>query len=884
MVLLFSLFAVIPHKGLCSLKVQCNEKDHHALLNFKNSIIDPSSILSSWSNHQDCCEWAGIQCSNTTGRLTALTLPCYVQVSGYGSQEEKSHCLTGELNPSLLQFEFLNHLDLSNNDFKTIHYDSSSCANSSSSSNLHYLDLSYNDDLQIDNLQWLSCFSSLKYVSFSGINLHRETNWLYLATKLPLLSELHLSSCKLRNISSSLQYANFSSLQVLDLSQNDFGSVLLPNWLFNLSVDFSSIDLSGNSFHGQLPEGLLNLRKIKSLNLNDNKLSGPIPNWLGRFELLQYLKVSENLFEGPIPSTLGNLSSLISLDVSSNQLNGSLPESLGQLLNLEELSLGDNFLRGIVSERNFVKLSNLKNLYMGSPEGFMFDFDSLWIPPFQLEFIQLEYYMSPKLPSWLYTQTSLKRLVITNSTISFESQDKFWNLAAQVKYLSLQYNTIDGDISIVLLNSTIIILESNNLKGSLPRLSENVVFLRMLNNSMTGSISSLLCQKMNGTTQLQYLKTTDNVLSGGLSDCWMNWKKLVVIKLGRNNLTGTIPSSMGFLSNLRSLCLTGNNLYGEIPQSFQNCQKLNILDLRGNKFSGKIPNWKWPNLNILILRSNDFSGNIPSQICHSSSLTILDLAYNRISGSIPSCLSNMKAMTFTNASNDQLQFFYRIQDMSLYVFMEDIMLLMKGQELNYVENLKLPFGEFVVPFCSMELSGMLTSDLLMCQGQTLCHGGHQDELCKFWLFLFVLEEADSSVEPYFPRGQSGVSFGFSVLFLAVAIAAAERRGGTGLAPREGRALASCVFNGKASKFRIFVFSTAGLSISVCKMLSFVSVVVSRAAFTLGPPPTTAVLSPPASCEHGVLWFKSMRLREDTRPFSHSHSMDKCSLVFCAVLK
>ncbi|KAF7822874.1 receptor-like protein EIX2 [Senna tora] len=605
------LFAVMLHNAMC-----CNQKDHSALLNFKHSIIDPSSIFSSWSHHQDCCEWPGVECSNITGRLSSLSLPCDTEHSGYGSQEDKSHCLTGELNLSFFQFEFLTHLDLSYNDFKAFHYDSSSCANSSS--NLHYLDFSYNNHLKIDNLQWLSCFSSLKYVSFSGIDLHRETNWLKLATMLPLLSELYLSSCKLRNISSTLQYANFSSLQVLDLSLNDFGSVLLPNWLFNLSVDFSSIYLSGNSFQGQLPEGLLNLGKLHSLRLNGNKLSGPIPNWLGKLEHLQYLDVG------------------------------------------------------------------------GSP-GLIFEFDSLWIPPFQLLDLSLEY-VSPKLPAWLYTQTSLETLWIYNSTISFEPQDKFWNLAAQATtFLGLLYNTIDGDISNVLLNSTMIFLGSNNFKGSLPRLSANVVILFMRNNSITGSISSLLCQKVNGKSQLEYLEISDHYgLSGGLSDCWMNWKSLVVVKLGNNNLTGTIPTSFGFLSNLKSLHLNDNNLFGEIPQSLQNCHNLKFLHLGQNQLSGKIPNWIGPNLNILNLRSNHFSGNIPLQICHSSSLTILDLAYNRISGSIPSCLSNMKAMTFNNASNDQfLDPLITLPDTTPFPVVEDLLLLMKGQELNYRENLKL---------------------------------------------------------------------------------------------------------------------------------------------------------------------------------------------------
>lgn len=174
------------------------------------------------------------------------------------------------------------------------------------------------------------------------------------------------------------------------------------------------------------PKKLSDLRKLKSLNLDDNELSGPIPNWLGQLEHLQDLSVFGNLFCGPIPSTLGNLSSLISLDVSSNHLNGSLPENLGQLVNLELLGIGDNSFTGVAFERNFAKLSNLKALFLGSP-GLIFEFDSLWVPPFQLLIARLDY-MGPKLPTWLYTQTSLTELHIRHSRLSFEPQDRFGTL------------------------------------------------------------------------------------------------------------------------------------------------------------------------------------------------------------------------------------------------------------------------------------------------------------------------------------------------------------------------------------------------------------------------------------------------------------------------
>nr|XP_025621469.1 receptor-like protein EIX1 [Arachis hypogaea] len=105
--------------------VQCDEKDESILLKFKHEVTDPSDVLSSWSSDEekDCCQWRGVHCDNITHRVTKLHLPCdTIQSDEILDQDnEKQHCLTGEFDmSSLLGIEYLNYLNLSNNDFKTI--------------------------------------------------------------------------------------------------------------------------------------------------------------------------------------------------------------------------------------------------------------------------------------------------------------------------------------------------------------------------------------------------------------------------------------------------------------------------------------------------------------------------------------------------------------------------------------------------------------------------------------------------------------------------------------------------------------------------------------------------------------------------------------------
>ncbi|KAK7260593.1 hypothetical protein RIF29_26774 [Crotalaria pallida] len=740
-------------------KVHCNEKDMSTLLNFKGGVIDPSGMLSSWSTQHDCCEWFGVHCGNITGRVTELYLPCHTIPSPYIQRGDKSNCLTGELHLSLLLgLEFLNYLNLSDNDFKTIQYNTNSAAGNHGylkySSNLHYLDLSYNDDIVINNLHWISNLSSLEHLKLNGINLHKETDWLSSMVKLPSLVELHMKSCQLQTSNPFLQYANFTSLQVLNLAENGFGSKL-PSWLFNLSCDISHINLKSNNIFGQLPQTLPISQSIKYLDLSSNNLDGPIPNWFGQLEHLQELYLSANSFTGPIPLSLGNVSSLITLDLGINHLNGSLPINLGKLVNLKYLGVDENSLTGLVSQRNFFSLSNLRKLYLSSP-ALIFDFDPEWIPPFQLDLILLGY-VGPELPLWLFTQSNLRSLNIEYSKFSFKPHDKFWNFAP-LEVLSLYNNTIEGDMSNVLLTSKIAWLSTNNLRGGLPRISANVIILHLSTNNLHGSISPLLCHKIKEKSNLEYLDVSQNQLSGGLTDCWMQWKSLLHVDLGYNNFTGRIPQSMGLLSNLISLSLDKNNLFGEVPLSLKNCQNLRILNLNGNKFSGGIPYWIGKSMIALQLRSNEFSGNIPPQICQLNSLKVLDFANNRLFGQIPNCLHNITSMVTEYASFDHFTIIVHITGGTI-PFTMGLFLLIKGSEYYYPGNLV-----YLVDLSKNSLSGTIPLEiyeLTRLQSLNLSHNQLMGMIPQEIGNLKQLESIDLSsnrLSGEIPQSMSGLSY------------------------------------------------------------------------------------------------------------------------------
>ncbi|KAG6759496.1 hypothetical protein POTOM_035977 [Populus tomentosa] len=121
--------------------------------------------------------------------------------------------------------------------------------------------------------------------------------------------------------------------------------------------NYSSVFLKG------IPQFLkVNFTSLELLDLCQNGFDSVIPP----FSSIQHLDLSENAFHDPIPASLGRLSSLIQLSLGFDHLNGSIPKSFGQLSNLEVLDVSDNKLGGMVSELHFANLRHLTGLILSS--------------------------------------------------------------------------------------------------------------------------------------------------------------------------------------------------------------------------------------------------------------------------------------------------------------------------------------------------------------------------------------------------------------------------------------------------------------------------------------------------------------------------------------
>ena len=123
--------------------------------------------------------------------------------------------------------------------------------------------------------------------------------------------------------------------------------------------------------------------------------------------------------------------------------------------------------------------------------------------------------------------------------------------------------------------------------------------------------------------------------------------RVSAVSLSSSSLTGSIPTQLGSLAQLRTLTLSTNQLTGGIPQELGNLTRLTQLHLNGNQLTGSIPEQlgNLPNLTQLSLGSNQLSGAIPAEFGKLTNLTKLSLKQNQLTGDVPYELASVTSLT-----------------------------------------------------------------------------------------------------------------------------------------------------------------------------------------------------------------------------------------------
>ncbi|CAI9268301.1 unnamed protein product [Lactuca saligna] len=454
------------------------------------------------------------------------------------------------------------------------------------------------------------------------------------------LTVLSLSYCSFSGrIPRSL--SNLTQLTILGLGDNKFtGSVPSLGSLLKLDV----LVLNGNKFEkGRFPNWLGTLSKLSELYVSDtNTNSTEIPLFLSNLTKLNVLGMGENSLVGCLPSWLFNQTQLTSLSLQKNQLHGPIPNTFSSFKSLEYLALGKNNFSGRVELDMFLGLNKLQTLSLDYNMISLVvtnNYTNTSLP--ELVQLGLSSCNLKEFPSFLRFQNKLQVLILDDNKIDGLVPMWIWNNSREtLEGIYLSHNSITGfDQHPHLLpwtNLQVFFINNNQLRGQLPIPQQSIVIYSVAHNNLIGEIPAWICE----LKSLQLLDLSFNNMSGTLPSCLgILSNSLIALDLRQNNFQGKMLNAFLPGSQLKELDLSENRFSGQLPRSLMNCTNLEFLSLEDNSLHDVFPSWlgTLPRLQVLVLRSNKLHGPIDGSTAVSSRfpmLRIIDLSNNRFSGQL----------------------------------------------------------------------------------------------------------------------------------------------------------------------------------------------------------------------------------------------------------
>ena len=480
------------------------------------------------------------------------------------------------------------------------------------------------------------------------------------------------------------ELGNLANLTWLHLWVNNLTGPIPPG--LGKLANLTRLNLGKNSLVGPIPPELGNLANLTVLDLIENELTGPIPPELGNLATVTSLDFRENELTGPIPPELGNLANLTVLHLWANSLSGAIPPELGNLANLTTLNLSRNAFSGPIPS-SLLQLKQLERLHLGGNKTLcvpgILAFSS-WVQGVEnhdaadvsacnaadVAALRLLYETAGG-TSWINSNGWLADFAVGDwHGVSADS-------LGRVTRLDLSGNGLAGRLPAnlgAMNRMTVLRIDGNALSGRVPisltqvPLREfryvdtdlctptNESFRAWLNGIASHEGTGVECPPLSERDILQLLYETTGGPDWTHNQNWLtdaplkDWygievdgQGLVGISLHTNNLTGPIPSELGYLGNLERLRLSTNDLTGPIPSELGNLGNLERLRLSTNDLTGSIPSalGNLANLTELWLYENQLTGSIPSPLGNLANLTGLQLYENQLTGLIPSELSNL---------------------------------------------------------------------------------------------------------------------------------------------------------------------------------------------------------------------------------------------------
>ncbi|GLU08482.1 hypothetical protein SLE2022_253930 [Rubroshorea leprosula] len=667
----------------------CWDHERTALLQLKAVFNNPWSPKKWWvkgEENSDCCQWEGVKCNSSTGRVITLNLNSArfqesnsdMSLPRYGNPTFDPMELENlmYLNASLfLPFEELRSLYLARNGIAGCTENEGFVKLSKKLSNLEILNLEGNlfNNSILPSLSEISSLRSLnlgdnKFQAFDHANGFEKLS------QLRSLEILDLQGNPLNN-SILISLSELPSLQSLYLGNNNFQASSHADGFEKLSElrNLEILDLGFNQLNNDIFTSLSELSSLKSLYLDSNQLNNGIFTSLSELPSLKSLYLGNNNFQASNHANgfqkLSKLRNLKILDLDSNQLNNGIFTSLSELLSLKSLYLGkNNFQASNHANVDFEKLSGLGHLEVLDLSGTDISYNII---------------------SYLARLPALKTLIQKGSRLNVNQSTRGFHNLSNVEELFLDYsilptNFIRGIGALTslkvlslwgcglsgsltrkglceLTRLQILDIGNNFLGGALPSCLANLTSLEGLNLDPNFFSGDIALSPLNKLTSLHYLSLSNNHFQVPISlRPFFNHSKLKIIIAENNKFyADTNTESLEPTFQLKTLVLSGYGDCGGIPNFLHSQHNLEHLDLSHLNLTGEFPIWLLENntkLNTLLMVNNSLSGPI-GLLTHS--LMSLHLVYLNISGNslicrIPPSIGDMKFLESLDLSHNNL--------------------------------------------------------------------------------------------------------------------------------------------------------------------------------------------------------------------------------------
>ncbi|KAH9659793.1 Receptor-like protein 13 [Citrus sinensis] len=668
------IFILLVVKGWWS--EGCLEQERSALLQLKHFFNDDHR-LQNWvdtgddENYSDCCQWEGVECNNTTGRVIRLDLAF-----------RKWESAEWYMNASLFTpFQQLKSLDLMGNNI-------AGCVQN----------------------EGLDRLSSLKNLKFLDLTLNHFNNSIF--SSLGGLSSLKHLSMGINELNGSIDIEgleSLSNLEELDISDNAIDNLVVPKGLDRLSRlnNLKFLSLAINHFNNSIFSFLCGLSSLRHLSLSDNRLNGSIDiKGLNSLSNLEELDMTGNAIENlvvpkggsgipridgsKVLQSIGSLPSLKTLYLSHTKFKGTvvnqklhnftnleelildesdlhvsqLLQSIASFTSLKHLSMQDCVLKGALHGQGLCQLVHLQGLYIRDNDLR----DGLPWCLANMTSLQVLYASSNQLTGnispGLCELVLLRKLYIDNNDLRGSLPLCLANLTS-LRVLDVSYNQLTENISsssLMHLTSIEELILSNNHFFQIPISLEPLFNLSKL-QTFNGEINAQTESHYDSLTpkfQLTSISLSGYVDGGTFPEFLYHQHDLNSVNLSHLNLSGEFPNwLLENNTNLETLLLANNSLFGSFRMPIHSHQKLATLDVFNNFFQGHIPveiGTYLPGLMELNLSRNAFNGSIPSSFADMKMLERLDISNNQLTGEIPERMATgCFSLEILALSNNRLQ-------------------------------------------------------------------------------------------------------------------------------------------------------------------------------------------------------------------------------------